>query len=97
MFTWAGVPCAVAGCAGVGVDGCCDLRPLPCPRDFWAVSQEMGADFAMGPRLLCGFRRELFAVGLADLGKRRHVVAFQADFACEIAQKLQVGFARGGR
>ena len=39
---------------------CCGLRPhrrwrllRPCPRsrprDFWAVSQEMGADFAMSP------------------------------------------------
>lgn len=36
--------------------------PRPCPRlrpcGFWAVSQEMGADFAMGPGLLCGFRRQ---------------------------------------
>lgn len=74
------------------------LRPSrPCPRsrprDFWAVSQEMGADFAMSPGLLCGFRRGLFAVGSADLGKRRRWVAFRADSACETAQKLRVGFA----
>ena len=50
----------------------------------------MGADFAMGPGLLCGFRRGLFAVGLADLGKRRRWVAFRADSACETAQKFAV-------
>lgn len=48
----------------------------------------------MGPGLLCGFWRELFAVGSADLGKRWHIVAFRADSACETAQKLQAGFAR---
>lgn len=53
----------------------------------------MGADFAMSPGLLCGFRRGLFAVGSADLGKRRRWVAFRADSACETAQKLRVGFA----
>lgn len=25
------------------------------PRDFWALLQEMGPDFAMGPELLGGF------------------------------------------
>ena len=66
-------------------------RSRPC--GFWAVSQEMGPDFAMGPGLLCGFWRELFAVGSADLGKRRRVAAFRADSACGTAQKLQAGFA----
>ena len=45
------------------------------------------------PGLLCGFRRGLFAVGSADLGKRWHIVAFRADSACETAQKSQAGFA----
>ena len=52
-----------------------------------------GRRFRHGPGLLCGFRRGLFAVGSADLGKRRRWVAFRADSACETAQKLQVGFA----
>ena len=69
------------------------FRPWSCPRGFWTVSQEMGADFAMGPGLLCGFRRELFAVGSVDLGKRQCWVAFRAGSACETAQKLRVGFA----
>lgn len=72
--------------------------PRPCPRSrpcgFWMVSQETGADFVMGPELLGGFRRGLFAVGLADLGKRRRVAVFRAGSACETAQKLQAGFAR---
>ena len=59
--------------------------------DFWVVSQATGADFANGPGLLCGFRRQLFAAGIADLGKRRRVVAFRAGSACETAQKLQTG------
>ena len=53
-----------------------------------------GRRFRHGPGLLCGFRRGLFAVGLADLGKRRRVAVFRADSACETAQKLQAGFAR---
>ena len=69
------------------------LRPWSCPRDFWAVSQEMGTDFAMGPGLLCGFRRGSFAVGSDDLGKRRRWVTFRAGLACETAQKLQMGLA----
>ena len=67
------------------------LRPWPRPRGSWAVSQEMGADFAMGPGLLGGFRRQLFAAGFADLGKRRRIVAFQAGSACETAQKFADG------
>ncbi len=69
------------------------LRLRSRPRDFWAVPEEMGADFAIGPEFLCGFWRELFAVGSADLGKRRRVVVFRVDSACETAQKLQVGLA----
>lgn len=65
------------------------VRPLA----FWAVSQEMGADFVMGPWLLCGFRRGLFVVGFTDLGKHRRVAAFQAGSTCETAQKLRAGFA----
>ena len=69
------------------------LRPWPRPRGFWAVSQEMGADFAMGPGLLGGSWQELFAASFSDLRKRRRWVAFRADSPCETAQKLQVGFA----
>ena len=69
------------------------LRPRSRSCGFWAVSQKMDADFAMGPGLLCGFRRGSFAVGSADLRKRRRWVAFRADSACETAQKLRAGFA----
>ena len=66
------------------------LSPQACLCDFWAVSQEMGADFAMGPGLLGGCRRESFAVELADLGKCRRMVAFRAGSAYETAQKFAV-------
>ncbi len=105
----AGAPFAVGagGCCGLacGQDpAMSDARPhrrLRLPRlrlwsrpcDFWAVLQETGADFAMGPGLLCGFRRGPFAVGFSDLGKCRRWVAFRADSACETAQKLRAGFA----
>lgn len=69
------------------------LRPWSRPYDFWTVLQEMGADFAMGPGLLCGFWWGLFAVGSDDLGKRWRVAAFRAGSACETAQKLRAGFA----
>lgn len=65
------------------------LSPQACLCDFWAVSQEMGADFAMGPGLLGGCRRESFAVELADLGKYRRMV-FRAGLACETVQKFAV-------
>ena len=65
------------------------------PQLLLVVSQEMGADFAIGLGLLGGFRRVSFAVDFADLGKRRRVVAFGAGSACEIVQKLQTGFACG--
>ena len=61
------------------------LRLRARSRGLWTVPQEMGADFAMGPGLLCGFRRELFAVGSADLGKRRRIVVFRAGSPCETA------------
>jgi len=53
----------------------------------------MGADFAMGSGLLCGFRRWLFAAGSFELGKRWRWVAFRADSAYETAQKSRAGFA----
>ena len=81
-----------AGCARVGADGSL-FRPRARPRGLWTVSQETGADFAMSPWLLCGFQRGLFAVGFADLGKRRRCTALRADSACETAQKLQAGLA----
>ena len=46
----------------------------------------------MGPGLLCGFRRGLFDISFADLGKRRCIVAFRADSACETAQKFAGDF-----
>ena len=67
------------------------LRPRSRPCDFWMVLQETGADFAMGPDLLRGFRRELFTVSFSDLGKRRRIAVFRAGSACETAQKLQTG------
>lgn len=72
------------------------LSPQARLCDFWAVSQEMGADFAMGPGLLGGCRRESFAVELADLGKYRRMVVFRAGSACETARSLQfTGGVRG--
>lgn len=79
--------------ARIGAYGCRGFARGRAPRGFWAVSQEMGADFAMGPGLLCGFWRGLFAVSHSDLGKRRRVAAFRADSPCGTAQKLRVGFA----
>lgn len=78
----------------IGAYGCRGFARGRAPRGFWAVSQEMGTGFAMGPGLLAGFRRGLFAVGFADLGKRRRVAVLRAGSACETAQKLQAGFAR---
>lgn len=66
------------------------------PCGFWAVLRETGTNFAMGSGLLGGIRRGLFAVGSADLGKRRRVVVFRASSACKTAQKLQVGFVCAG-
>lgn len=80
-------------CARVGAYGCRGLARGRVPREFWAVSQETGADFAMGPGLLCGSQRESFAVGFSDLGKRRRAAAFRAGSACETAQKSQAGLA----
>ena len=66
------------------------LSPQARLSDFCALSQEMGADFAMGPGLRGGCRRESFAVELADLGKCRRMVAFRAGSACETVQKFAV-------
>ena len=68
----------------------CGLAPLRVLDGFAGKWRR----FRHGPGLLCGFRRGLFAVGLADLGKRRRVAVFRAGSACETAQKLQAGFAR---
>lgn len=87
---WRCVRCDVGSCARVGAYGCRGFARGR-PRGFWVVSQEMGADFAMGPWLLCGFRRGLFAIGPAELGKHRRWVAFRADSACETAQKFADG------
>ena len=50
-----------------------------------------GRRFRHGPGLLHGFRRGLFAVGSADLGKCRRRAAFRADSACKTAQKFTDG------
>ena len=84
---------AISGVAPALALAVAAASPAGASRDFWAVSQEMGVDFAKGPGLLGGFWRELFAVGFSDLGKRRRGVAFRADSPCETAQKSQAGFA----
>ena len=55
---WRCVRCDVGSCARVGAYGCRGFAcgRVPPPRVL-AVPQETGADFAMGPWLLCGFRR----------------------------------------
>ena len=93
----AGAPFAVGagGCCGLacGQDpAMSDARPhrrlrlpRPCPRSrpcgFWAVLQEKGADFAMGPGLLGGFRRELLAVSFSDLGETPTLGGVSGRFA----------------
>lgn len=67
--------------------------PAVAPCGFWAVSQEMGADFAMGSGLLGGFRGALCSSDSADLGKRWSCIAILAEFACKTAQKLRTGSA----
>lgn len=61
--------------------------PAGAPLGFWALLQEMGADFAMGPELLGGFPQVLCESDFADLGKRWRSEAFRAEFACKTAQK----------
>lgn len=67
--------------------------PAAAPRGFWALLQEMGADFAMGSGLLGGFRGALCGIDSDDLGKRWSCVAFQAESTCKTAQKLRAGSA----
>ena len=62
------------------------------------LSQSTAPHFSMSKKwgavhswLLRGFRRELFVVEIADLGKRWRWVAFRADSACKTAQTLQTG------
>lgn len=60
--------------------------PAAAPRDFWALLQKMGADFAMGLnfwallQVLCGS-------DFTDLGKRWRWAVSRDKFACKIAQK----------
>lgn len=68
---WSRVRCDVGCCARVGAYDCRGFARGRPPCGFWVVPQEMGADFTMGPWLLRGFRRRLFAAGFADLGKCR--------------------------
>lgn len=79
-----------ACCLAAALAAAVALPSVASPR-LLVVSQEMGADFAMGLGLLGSFRQVSFAVDFGDLGKRRRVVAFWAGSACEIAQKLQAG------
>lgn len=67
--------------------------PAAAPRGFWALLQEMGADFAMGSGLLGGFRGALRGIDSDDLGKRWSCVAFQAESTCKTAQRLRAGSA----
>lgn len=84
-----------AGCVRVCVcvDSCRDFARGRPPRDFWALLQENGPDFAMGSGLLRGFPRMLCESDSADLVKRCPYVAFLAKFACKTAQKLRAAFA----
>lgn len=72
------------------VQACSSYEQLRLPRllDGFAGN---GRRFRHRSGLLCGFRRQLFAAGFADLGKRWRIVAFRAGSACETAQKLQTG------
>lgn len=82
-------------CSGVGERFLSSLSlntPRP-PPDFWAVLQEMGADFAMGSGLLGGSLRALCGSGSADLGKRWCPEVFRVESACKTAQKLRAVFA----
>ena len=88
----AGVPRDASGCARAGATVATALPAVAPPRLLGGFAGS-GRRFRHGSGLLCGFRRGLFAVGLADLGKRRRRAAFRADSACETAQKLRAGFA----
>ena len=85
----------MSGVARVGAYGCRGFACGRVSRWFWTVPQEMGADFAIGPGPLGGFRQGLFAAGSVDLGQRWHVVAFRADSACETAKKFADGVRVG--
>lgn len=50
-----------------------------------------GRRFRHGSWISVRFSAGLFAVGSADLGKRRRRAAFRADSACETAQKFADG------
>ncbi len=91
----AGVPRDASGCARAGATVAAALPAVAPPRLLGGFAGS-GRRFRHGSGLLCGFRRGSFAVGSADLGKRRRRAAFRADLACETAQKLRAGFACDG-
>ena len=86
----AGVPRDALGCARAGATVAAALPAVAPPRLLGGFAGN-GRRFRHGFGLLCGFRRGSFAVDFADLGKRRRVVVFRADLACETAQKSQAG------
>lgn len=89
---WRCVSFDAAVCARISVGGCRGFARGHVPassgrfRRKWA---SISPWFWTSVRFSTG----LFAVGFADLGKRRRIVAFRAGSACETAQKLQVGLA----
>ena len=91
----AGVPRDALGCARAGATVAAAL-PAVAPLRLLGGFAGSGRRFRHESGLLCGFRRGSFAVGSADLGKRRRRAAFRADLACETAQKLRAGFACDG-
>lgn len=91
----AGVPRDASGCARAGATVAAALPAVAPPRLLGGFAGS-GRRFRHRSGLLCGFRWGSFAVGSADLGKRRRRAAFRADLACETAQKLRAGFACDG-
>ena len=83
-------PRDASGCVRVGVYGChgfaCGRTPQRVLGGFAGIERRFRHGFRTSVRFSVG---GLFAVGSADPGKRRRVVAFRADLACETAQKLR--------
>ena len=86
----AGVLRDASGCARTDATVAAALPAVAPPRLLGGFAGS-GRRFRHGSGLLCGFRRGSFAVGFADLGKRRRIVAFRVGSACETAQELQTG------
>ena len=67
------------------------LRPRARPPRVLGSFAGNGRRFRHGSLASVRFSAGLFAVGSADLGKRRRWAAFRADSACETAQKFEDG------